>query len=186
MQVPSQSPAPSPTGPTQPATPSTPVSSRSAVLSAAALPAGGPGTPGPLTLQQLLDGTAQGVAIDLPLATPAPSALATPSPSPRPSPATATGSPAVDALQTERSIRAFTLAQQALYNRQYEEALLAINQAIALDPHSGIYLALRGSILYATGDYNAARISWRMALALDPGLDQVREMLARIGDGGMP
>lgn len=71
-------------------------------------------------------------------------------------------------------------AQSLFYKKQYWQSLDETNKALELVPDSAQAHALKGSIYYKMGLSAEAKSSWQQALAIDPGMDQVKASLARL------
>lgn len=71
-------------------------------------------------------------------------------------------------------------AQSLFYKKQYWQSLDEANEALDLIPDSAQAHALKGSIYYRMGLLSEAEVSWRKALDIDPGMEQVRASLARL------
>ncbi len=79
---------------------------------------------------------------------------------------------------TDEIVRDINLAQQLFYQRRYEEALRILNQSLRKKPTAAAY-ALGGSIYFVNGDIEQAVRAWENALKIDPGLDDVKRLVAR-------
>ena len=54
--------------------------------------------------------------------------------------------------------------------------------AIQLNPNLSLAYARRGSIYYKMGDLDRATINWNLALRIDPGYDDVRNILKIVSE----
>ncbi len=79
---------------------------------------------------------------------------------------------------TDEIVRDINLAQQLFYQRRYEEALRILNQSLQKKPTAAAY-ALGGSIYFVNGDVEQAVRAWENALKINPGLDDVKRLVAR-------
>lgn len=79
-----------------------------------------------------------------------------------------------------KSSRHILYAQTYFYEGNYDRAISEVNQAIKLNPQSAVAFALKGSIHYKINEINKARIAWKSALDIDPGIDRVRYMLEKL------
>ena len=75
------------------------------------------------------------------------------------------------------TMRHLSAALRYFYEGDYREALQDVEMAIQLNPDLAIAYARRGSIYYRLGDIQRATINWNLALKLDPGYDDVRNIL---------
>jgi tetratricopeptide (TPR) repeat protein len=72
------------------------------------------------------------------------------------------------------------LANAHLQSRQLDDALIAINRAIALEPDFGGNYAIRGIVRDHIGAHTGAVADYEKALALDPGVAQGMGWLDRL------
>lgn len=79
-----------------------------------------------------------------------------------------------------KSSRHILYAQTYFYEQNYDRAVSEVNQAIKLNPRSAVAYALKGSIHYKLNEMNKAKIAWKTALDIDPGVDNVRYMLEKL------
>lgn len=129
-----------------------------------------------------------------PTATPTPEPSATPTPTPTPVP-TATPAPATPVPQltatptpqpTPKPKRAAdpNMVAKTLYHAQwlarlgqYQRALQLVEGALDTDDDIASLHAIRGSLEFKLGNYNAAESSWIRAYSLDPSLTDVKVAL---------
>ncbi len=79
---------------------------------------------------------------------------------------------------TDEIVRDIHLAQELFYQRKYEEALRILNRSLKKKPTAAAY-ALGGSIYFVHGDIKQAVAAWENALKIDPGLTEVKKLVAR-------
>lgn len=79
-------------------------------------------------------------------------------------------------------IKHLTKSLKHYYDGDYISALQEAEIAIELNPNMAVAYARRGSIYYQLRDIKRARINWNMALKLDPGYDEVREILSSVSN----
>ncbi len=75
------------------------------------------------------------------------------------------------------TMRHLSAALDYFYEGNYRDALQDVEMAIQLNPDLAIAYARRGSIYFRLGDIQRATINWNLALKLDPGYDDVRNVL---------
>ena len=75
------------------------------------------------------------------------------------------------------TMRHLSASLDAFYEGNYRDALQDVEMAIQLNPDLAIAYARRGSIYYKLGDIQRATINWNLALKVDPGYDDVRNIL---------
>ncbi len=75
------------------------------------------------------------------------------------------------------TMRHLSASLDAFYESNYRDALQDVEMAIQLNPDLAIAYARRGSIYYKLGDIQRATINWNLALKVDPGYDDVRNIL---------
>ena len=69
------------------------------------------------------------------------------------------------------------------YSGEYMIALQEIEIALQLNPELAITYARRGTIFYKLGEQQKAIINWNLALQLDPGYEEIREILEAAKEG---
>ena len=75
------------------------------------------------------------------------------------------------------TMRHLSASLDAFYESNYRDALQDVEMAIQLNPDLAIAYARRGSIYFKLGDIQRATINWNLALKVDPGYDDVRNIL---------
>lgn len=71
-------------------------------------------------------------------------------------------------------------AQTYFFEKKYGRALDEVNRALEFTPNSALAHSLKGTIHYKKGERDAARAAWQKALELDPGMDNVKNMLEQL------
>lgn len=84
------------------------------------------------------------------------------------------------AEEIAQSSRHILYAQTYFYEGAYDRAVSEVNQAIKLNKKSAVAYALKGSIHYKLNEINKAKVAWKTALDIDPGIDNVRYMLEKL------
>ncbi|USD67920.1 tetratricopeptide repeat protein [Vibrio sp. SCSIO 43136] len=84
------------------------------------------------------------------------------------------------ALTLDREAECLALrleAKEAAAKGDYEQALKLLDQALPLAEQPAQVLATKGSVLYKLKDMPGAIQAWKKALAIDPSMTEVSEML---------
>lgn len=71
----------------------------------------------------------------------------------------------------DQAMQFFDSARDAFMNGQYQQALMQVDNAIALLPSDSVLHEFRGLVLFALGDYRQAAASLYAALSVGPGWD---------------
>ena len=79
---------------------------------------------------------------------------------------------------TDDIIRDINLAQKLFYQQKYEQALSVLNASLKKQETASAY-ALGGSIYFVNGDVAEAVRAWENALQINPGLDEIKQLVAR-------
>ncbi|MCA9731504.1 tetratricopeptide repeat protein [candidate division KSB1 bacterium] len=79
---------------------------------------------------------------------------------------------------TDDIIQDINLAQQLFYQDEYDEALKILNASLAKKKTASAY-ALGGSIYFVSGDMKEAVHAWENALKINPGLEELKGLVAR-------
>ncbi|KAA3657932.1 MAG: hypothetical protein DWQ10_12200 [Calditrichaeota bacterium] len=79
---------------------------------------------------------------------------------------------------TDDIIQDINLAQQLFYQNEYDEALKILNASLEKKKTASAY-ALGGSIYFVSGDTDEAVRAWENALKINPGLDELKGLVAR-------
>lgn len=83
-------------------------------------------------------------------------------------------------VDENRSSKHLVYAQTYFFEKKYNRALAEINRAIEYSPKSAVAYSLKGSIHFKRNETEEARAAWEQALELDPNLDNVEAMLAKL------
>ena len=81
-----------------------------------------------------------------------------------------------NATQNE-SMRHLSRSLRLYYQGDFQDALMEVDAAIALQPNIAVAYARKGSIFYKLNQIDRATLNWNIALKLDPEYSEVREML---------
>ena len=76
-----------------------------------------------------------------------------------------------NAVVSAEAMQLFDLARAAFQQGQYDAALQAVNNALALMPSDGLMHQFRGLVLFAMGDYHGSAAAVHAVLAVSPGWD---------------
>lgn len=88
----------------------------------------------------------------------------------------------VSEARVNQALKHLSRSLRLFYNEQYPEALAEVNQALELNPNLALAYARRGSIYYKMGQLDRATINWNLALQIDPGYDDVRNILRALNE----
>ncbi|PIZ68296.1 MAG: hypothetical protein COY19_04095 [Candidatus Marinimicrobia bacterium CG_4_10_14_0_2_um_filter_48_9] len=88
----------------------------------------------------------------------------------------------VSEARINQALKHLSRSLRLFYNEQYPEALAEVNQALELNPNLALAYARRGSIYYKMGQLDRATINWNLALQIDPGYDDVRNILRALNE----
>ncbi len=88
----------------------------------------------------------------------------------------------VSEARVNQALKHLSRSLRLFYNEQYAEALAEVNQALKLNPNLALAYARRGSIYYKMGQLDRATINWNLALQIDPGYDDVRNILRALNE----
>tara|TARA_B100000579_G_scaffold332833_1_gene283202 strand:- start:268 stop:768 length:501 start_codon:yes stop_codon:yes gene_type:complete len=75
------------------------------------------------------------------------------------------------------SMRHLSRSLRLYYQGDFQDALMEVDAAIALQPNIAVAYARKGSIFYKLNQIDRATLNWNIALKLDPEYSEVREML---------
>ena len=81
-----------------------------------------------------------------------------------------------------KSMRYLSKSLRLYYQGDFKQALIEVDQAIALQPNTAIAYARKGSIYYKLNQLDRATLNWNVALKLDPEYTEVRDMLNALKD----
>jgi hypothetical protein len=88
----------------------------------------------------------------------------------------------VSDAQINQALKHLSRSLRLFYNEDYDEALVEINQALEYNPNLALAYARRGSIYYKLNQIDRATINWNIALQIDPGYDEVRNILRALNE----
>jgi len=88
----------------------------------------------------------------------------------------------VSDAQINQALKHLSRALRLFYNEDYDEALVEINQSLEYNPNLALAYARRGSIYYKLNQIDRATINWNIALQIDPGYDEVRNILRALNE----
>lgn len=88
----------------------------------------------------------------------------------------------VSDAQINQALKHLSRSLRLFYNEEYEDALIEINQALEYNPNLALAYARRGSIYYKLNQIDRATINWNIALQIDPGYDEVRNILRALNE----
>jgi len=75
------------------------------------------------------------------------------------------------------AMRHLSKSLRLYYQGDFQDALIEVDAAIALQPNIAVAYARKGSIYYKLNQIDRATLNWNIALKLDPEYSEVREML---------
>ena len=88
----------------------------------------------------------------------------------------------VSDAQINQALKHLSRSLRLFYNEKYDDALIEINQALEFNPNLALAYARRGSIYYKLNQIDRATINWNIALQIDPGYDEVRNILRALNE----
>ena len=88
----------------------------------------------------------------------------------------------VSDAQINQALKHLSRSLRLFYNEEYEDALIEINEALEYNPNLALAYARRGSIYYKLSQIDRATINWNIALQIDPGYDEVRNILRALNE----
>ncbi len=88
----------------------------------------------------------------------------------------------VSDAQVNQALKHLSRSLRFFYNEEYEDALTEINEALEYNPNLALAYARRGSIYYKLSEIDRATINWNIALQIDPGYDEVRNILRALNE----
>lgn len=88
----------------------------------------------------------------------------------------------VSDAQVNQALKHLSRSLRLFYNEEYDDALIEINQALEYNPNLALAYARRGSIYYKLNQIDRATINWNIALQIDPGYDEVRNILRALNE----
>jgi len=88
----------------------------------------------------------------------------------------------VSDAQINQALKHLSRSLRLFYNEEYEDALVEINEALEFNPNLALAYARRGSIYYKLNQIDRATINWNIALQIDPGYDEVRNILRALNE----
>jgi len=88
----------------------------------------------------------------------------------------------VSDAQINQALKHLSRSLRLFYSEDYDEALVEINQALEYNPNLALAYARRGSIYYKLNQIDRATINWNIALQIDPGYDEVRNILRALNE----
>jgi len=88
----------------------------------------------------------------------------------------------VSDAQINQALKHLSRSLRFFYNEEYEDALVEINEALEYNPNLALAYARRGSIYYKLNQIDRATINWNIALQIDPGYDEVRNILRALNE----
>lgn len=88
----------------------------------------------------------------------------------------------VSDAQINQALKHLSRSLRLFYNEEYEDALVEINEALEYNPNLALAYARRGSIYYKLNQIDRATINWNIALQIDPGYDEVRNILRALNE----
>lgn len=88
----------------------------------------------------------------------------------------------VSDAQINQALKHLSRSLRLFYNEEYEDALIEINEALEFNPNLALAYARRGSIYYKLNQIDRATINWNIALQIDPGYDEVRNILRALNE----
>jgi hypothetical protein len=88
----------------------------------------------------------------------------------------------VSDAQINQALKHLSRSLRLFYNEEYEDALIEINEALEYNPNLALAYARRGSIYYKLNQIDRATINWNIALQIDPGYDEVRNILRALNE----
>lgn len=88
----------------------------------------------------------------------------------------------VSDAQINQALKHLSRSLRLFYNEEYDDALIEINEALEFNPNLALAYARRGSIYYKLNQIDRATINWNIALQIDPGYDEVRNILRALNE----
>ncbi|MCF6237276.1 MAG: hypothetical protein L3J79_00415 [Candidatus Marinimicrobia bacterium] len=88
----------------------------------------------------------------------------------------------VSDAQVNQALKHLSRSLRFFYNEEFEDALIEINEALEYNPNLALAYARRGSIYYKLNQIDRATINWNIALQIDPGYDEVRNILRALNE----
>jgi len=88
----------------------------------------------------------------------------------------------VSDAQINQALKHLSRSLRLFYNEEYDDALVEINEALEYNPNLALAYARRGSIYYKLNQIDRATINWNIALQIDPGYDEVRNILRALNE----
>ena len=88
----------------------------------------------------------------------------------------------VSDAQINQALKHLSRSLRRFYNEEYDDALIEINEALEYNPNLALAYARRGSIYYKLNQIDRATINWNIALQIDPGYDEVRNILRALNE----
>ncbi|MCK5794508.1 MAG: hypothetical protein KAH12_07365, partial [Anaerolineales bacterium] len=88
----------------------------------------------------------------------------------------------VSDAQVNQALKHLSRSLRLFYNEEFEDALIEINEALEYNPNLALAYARRGSIYYKLNQIDRATINWNIALQIDPGYDEVRNILRALNE----
>ncbi|MEA3287072.1 MAG: hypothetical protein U9Q77_06820 [Candidatus Marinimicrobia bacterium] len=88
----------------------------------------------------------------------------------------------VSDAQVNQALKHLSRSLRLFYNEEFEDALVEINEALEYNPNLALAYARRGSIYYKLNQIDRATINWNIALQIDPGYDEVRNILRALNE----
>ena len=88
----------------------------------------------------------------------------------------------VSDAQVNQALKHLSRSLRFFYNEEYDDALVEINEALEYNPNLALAYARRGSIYYKLNEIDRATINWNIALQIDPGYDEVRNILRALNE----
>jgi tetratricopeptide (TPR) repeat protein len=81
--------------------------------------------------------------------------------------------------ETDKVLKLIARAQQQFYAKEYEDAIQSIDQSLSIYETAEAH-ALKGSVRYMQKQEEAALQSWKRALQMDSGMEDVKTMIRRV------
>ena len=88
----------------------------------------------------------------------------------------------VSDAQINQALKHLSRSLRLFYHEEYDDALIEINEALEYNPNLALAYARRGSIYYKLNQIDRATINWNIALQIDPGYDEVRNILRALNE----
>ncbi len=88
----------------------------------------------------------------------------------------------VSDAQINQALKHLSRSLRMFYNEEFEDDVIEINEALEYNPNLALAYARRGSIYYKLSQIDRATINWNIALQIDPGYDEVRNILRALNE----